>query len=320
MTKKIRILGIAPYKGLVTLMKQCALQYPEIELNAMAGNMEQGLAVARRYSEQYDIIVSRANTANMISQAVHIPVIDIGIGYYDVLRCIKMAQNTGTKFALLGFQSLTTIAKNLCDLLQIKLDIFSFSPESWKDSDRLLDNMKEQGYKTVICDMIPYDHAKLIGITPIILTSSAESVRLAIEGAIRTWHQNQRLLSSNAMLQTLIHSSSNRHLILDLNGNCLYSTLDAGKEDAFIDCLKKEISKTSSIPSAPASPRRERSPTSFSVSCHPRSRSAIPNTASPLWTKKGQKKTFLKAFTATQSSHAASSLPPKNSPPPTHRS
>ena len=80
--------------------------------------------------------------------------------------------------------------------------------------------MKEQGYKTVICDMIPYDHAKLIGITPIILTSSAESVRLAIEGAIRTWHQNQRLLSSNAMLQTLIHSSSNRHLILDLNGNC----------------------------------------------------------------------------------------------------
>lgn len=32
---------------------------------------------------------------------------------------------------LLGFQSLTVIAKNLCDLLQIKLDIFSFSPENW---------------------------------------------------------------------------------------------------------------------------------------------------------------------------------------------
>ena len=246
--KKIRILGIAPYKGLVTLMKQCALQYPEIELTAFSGSMEQGLAIARRYSEQYDIIISRANTANMISQAVHIPVIDIGIGYYDVLRCIKMAQNTSTKFALLGFQSLTLIAKNLCDLLQIKLDIFSFSPENWTDSDRLLDNMKEQDYKTVICDMIPYDHAKMIGITPIILTSSAESVKQAIESAIRTWHQNQKLLSSNAMMQTLIHSSSNRHLILDLDGNCLYSTLDAEKEDLFISCLKKEISKSKNIP------------------------------------------------------------------------
>lgn len=168
--KKIRILGIAPYKGLVTLMKQCALQYPEIELTAFAGSMEQGLAIARRYSEQYDIIISRANTANMISQAVHIPVIDIGIGYYDVLRCIKMAQNTSTKFALLGFQSLTVIAKNLCDLLQIKLDIFSFSPENWKDSDRLLDNMKEQDYKTVICDIISATEQIAPSDTPLMIT------------------------------------------------------------------------------------------------------------------------------------------------------
>ena len=149
---------------------------------------------------------------------------------------------------LLGFQSLTVIAKNLCDLLQIKLDIFSFSPENWTDSDRLLDNMKEQGYKTVICDMIPYEHAKMIGITPIILTSSAESVRESIENAIRTWHQNQKLLSSNAMMQTMIQSSSNRHLILDLDGNCLYSTLDGEKEDLFISSLKKEISKSKNIP------------------------------------------------------------------------
>ena len=35
MIKKIRILGIAPYKGLATLMKQCALQYPEIEFTAL---------------------------------------------------------------------------------------------------------------------------------------------------------------------------------------------------------------------------------------------------------------------------------------------
>ena len=36
MIKKIRILGIAPYKGLATLMKQCALQYPEIEFTDYA--------------------------------------------------------------------------------------------------------------------------------------------------------------------------------------------------------------------------------------------------------------------------------------------
>ena len=243
MIKKIRILGIAPYKGLVTLMKQCALQYPEIELTAYAGSMEQGLAIAKRYGEHYDIIISRANTADMISRSVHVPVIDIGIGYYDVLRCIKMAQNSGTKFALLGFQSLTVIAKNLCDLLQIHVDIFSFSVDNWKDSSNLLDRMKEQGYKTVVCDMIPYDHAKMIGLTPILLTSSSESMKQAMENAIGTWQQYQKLCNSNAMMQSLIRSSSNQYLILDLGGHCHYSTVDDEKEEDFIQCLQKELVK-----------------------------------------------------------------------------
>lgn len=39
-------------------MKQCALQYPEIEFTAYAGSMEQGLALAKRYSEHYDVIIS----------------------------------------------------------------------------------------------------------------------------------------------------------------------------------------------------------------------------------------------------------------------
>ena len=56
--KKIRILGIAPYQGLVTLMNQCALQYPEIELTAISGNMEHGYAIAKRSYDQYDIIIS----------------------------------------------------------------------------------------------------------------------------------------------------------------------------------------------------------------------------------------------------------------------
>lgn len=92
--RKVRILGIAPYRGLVHLMNQCAAHYPDIELNAMLGNMEEGLALAKKYYSGYDMIISRANTASMISQAVPVPVVDIGIDYYDVLRCIKIPSLT----------------------------------------------------------------------------------------------------------------------------------------------------------------------------------------------------------------------------------
>ena len=260
MIKKIRILGIAPYKGLATLMKQCALQYPEIEFTAYAGSMEQGLALAKRYSEHYDVIISRANTAKMISQSVHIPVIDIGIGYYDVLRCIKMAQNTGTKFALLGFQSLTVIAKNLCDLLQIHVDIFSFSVDNWKGSGDLLDRMKEQGYKTVVCDMIPYDHAKMIGLTPILLTSSAESVKQAMENAIGTWQQYWK--AAAIIPQSMMKKRKN------LSRACKKSLENAALPPGVLSLSHWE---TSCIPSAPAWLRKGISLISSSASCYPRS-------------------------------------------------
>ena len=57
--RKVRILGIAPYRGLVHLMNQCAAHYPDIELNAMLGNMEEGLALAKKYYSGYDMIISR---------------------------------------------------------------------------------------------------------------------------------------------------------------------------------------------------------------------------------------------------------------------
>ena len=98
MDKKIKILGIAPYEGLAALMRQYEEQRQDIKLTAMFGNMEKGVSIAQEYFMEYDLIISRANTAAMISNAVPIPVTDIKIDYYDVLRCIKMAEQTHTRF------------------------------------------------------------------------------------------------------------------------------------------------------------------------------------------------------------------------------
>ena len=63
----------------------------------MLGNVETGLYLAKEHYRNYDIIISRANTASRIAKGVPIPVIDIGIDYYDVLLCLKTAENTKTK-------------------------------------------------------------------------------------------------------------------------------------------------------------------------------------------------------------------------------
>ncbi len=225
MDKKIKILGIAPYEGLAALMRQYGELRQDIKLTAMFGNMEKGVAIAKEYFMEYDLIISRANTAAMISKSVPIPVTDIKIDYYDVLRCIKMAQQTHTRFAFIGFRSLTDIAQTLCDLLQTPIDIFSISTSS--EATVLLDKLKKLDYETVICDTVPYDYAKMIGITPILLTSSMESLKASVDHAIDEYERNFEIYQNAKLMRHVLKNSSSDYVVLDMNGQCLFSTFEA---------------------------------------------------------------------------------------------
>ena len=49
MNHRIRVLGIAPYEGMKTLMSSVVADYPQIDLTLFVGDMEQGLEIARNF-------------------------------------------------------------------------------------------------------------------------------------------------------------------------------------------------------------------------------------------------------------------------------
>lgn len=73
MSKKIRILGIAPYEGLKQLMEEYACQRKDLDFVSLLGSMEEGAALAKEYYSDFDIIISRANTADLIKKAFPSP-------------------------------------------------------------------------------------------------------------------------------------------------------------------------------------------------------------------------------------------------------
>ena len=48
MQSPIRVLGIAPYEGMKTLMANLAEEYPQVNLTLFVGDRELGLEIARR--------------------------------------------------------------------------------------------------------------------------------------------------------------------------------------------------------------------------------------------------------------------------------
>lgn len=240
MGKKIRILGIAPYEGLKKLMEEYAYQRNDFDFVSLLGSMEEGASLAKEYYQDFDFIISRANTADLIKKNVPITVIDVGIGYYDILRCLKAAEATHTKFALLGHLSLTKAAKTLCSLLKIEIPVFSIANTT--EALHTLHTLAAENYQTVICDTVAYEAAQKSGLTPILLTSSMESLETAVNRAFYLWETNKQTMFTLSMLKETLKSSPGDYLILNENGTLLYSTLQGNFLQSIQLQLKKEFS------------------------------------------------------------------------------
>ena len=88
--KKIKILAFAPYAGMKELMNSVAARRSDIELTALVGDMQDGLNAAARALESgdFDIIVSRGGTAELLSRSVSLMTLDITVTLGDILQAV----------------------------------------------------------------------------------------------------------------------------------------------------------------------------------------------------------------------------------------
>ncbi|MDF2611947.1 MAG: Response regulator containing CheY-like receiver, AAA-type ATPase, and DNA-binding domain, partial [Lachnospiraceae bacterium] len=130
MSNKIHVLGIAPYEGMRNIMEKIAADRDDLVLDVYVGDLNKGVEIAQKnFHSNYDVIISRGGTAEMIGQITTIPVIEISLSVYDILRAMKLAENYSDRYAIVGFPGITGSAHLLCDLLQYKTDIFTIHSE-----------------------------------------------------------------------------------------------------------------------------------------------------------------------------------------------
>ena len=135
--KKIKVLGIAPFESMSTLMLQAGAKRNDISLTVYTGDLEDGAAIASRYTQNdFDFIISRGGTAQLIRQVSSIPVIEITISLYDLLRCIQLAQSASNHYALIGFPNITKNTHFINTLLNYKMDIYTI--DNQKEAEKVL--------------------------------------------------------------------------------------------------------------------------------------------------------------------------------------
>lgn len=238
--KKVRILGIAPYRGMKTIMQKIAEERDDIELDVFVGDLQKGVEIARdnAYSD-YDIIISRGGTAQMIARSTHTPVVEIGLSVYDILRAIKLSENYEQRYAITGFPGITENAHLLCDLLRYDIDIFTIHDET--EVEATLQDLRNRGYRMVLCDMISNTFAKRLGLNAILITSGAESISSAFDQAVKLCRSRFAIKSENLFYREILNGASGQTIVMKENGDIFFSSVSGEAARELQNLLISEI-------------------------------------------------------------------------------
>ena len=179
---KIKTLFVAPYAAMENLIEECGKIDTELDVLVRVGNLQDGVAVAKEMNGQgIDVIISRGGTAKMIEEVVDIPVVDVHVSGYDMLRTLTLANDFPTKKAIVGFSNFTSGAKAIIDLSDIDVDIFTINND--QEIEPLVQRLKNEGYQLIMGDVITVQAVSKIGLHGILIQSGREAIFEAFKEA-----------------------------------------------------------------------------------------------------------------------------------------
>ena len=91
---RIKTLVIAPYPVMTHLIEDCRQEEQQLDIHLKVANLQEAIPVAKAAEDQgFDVIISRGGTSKLIEDEVNIPVIDIHVSGYDMLRVLTLAND-----------------------------------------------------------------------------------------------------------------------------------------------------------------------------------------------------------------------------------
>ncbi len=227
---KIRILAIVPYIGMKKIVEDAASKYPDIDLTTRIGTREGALEIVRSYDiNTFDIILARGGTTKIIASHVNIPVVEIKISVYDILRAIKLAENYNNHFAIIGIPAITESARLLCNLIQNDIKIVTL--EKYADSKNALQGLLNEGYEMAICDMATTQIAYEVGMNYILIASGTESIDAALKQSIEQARLFQFYRQREKQFMAAFSGDPDSLFIYDRNGTLIFNSIIRSAEN-----------------------------------------------------------------------------------------
>ena len=214
---------IAPYKKMGELFSEICQEFNK-KIIIKIGDLEEGAHQAVELEEQgmIDVVISRGGTAIAIKKKVtNLPVVEVQISGFDLIRALHQARKETNKVAVVGFYPFTYGIKGLGDIMNIDIEILTLE-ENWYEHplyiEKKLKEIKKKGYNWIVGDNISVKIAEQLGMNTALVESGKEALMQSILEAERVAEVRKRELEKTKRIKSIIDFAHEGIITVDREG------------------------------------------------------------------------------------------------------
>ena len=244
---------IAPCDSLASIATEIVRQI-DMDVQIKTALLGDAIDVAKQLqSEGIQVLISRGGTALVLQNApeLNLPVVEIRITAYDIVRAMAEARDFGPRIGVIGFENMVLGASTLETILETTIQEFVL--ESPNEIEGKVQNAIKQGVDALIGGVITVKTAEKLGINAVLIESGQEAIRHAIDEAIRVLrvkkHENAKAEQVKLILDSVsdgIVSFDTRERITVFN-RAMQNLTGVRREDAIGQNVARIIPKIHSI-------------------------------------------------------------------------
>ncbi|NLG78437.1 MAG: sigma 54-interacting transcriptional regulator [Firmicutes bacterium] len=210
---------IAPYENLAAMALEVSrsIRKPVRVERALLGEAPE---VARRLKKEgVQVLISRGGTALMLQDApdLGLPVVEIRVTAYDVVRAVAKARLFGRRIGIVGFENMVLGASTLGEAMDV--DIKELVLEHARDADEMVRAALQDGVDALIGGVITVRTAEKHGVRAVLIESGPEAVRQAIDEASRVLWVKKREMARAEQFKLIIDNVSDGIIAVDDTGH-----------------------------------------------------------------------------------------------------
>jgi len=172
---------VAPYEELAEVTRQVCKDLGLAAIVAV-GDLDEGIEIARELVAQgAEVIVSRGGTARAISEALDVPVVEIVVSAFDLVRTLAAAKVYGRRIGVVGFRNVIYGCRSLAEILDVKIEELEIRVAD--EVSTVIEEAKDSGLEVIVGDVVSVRYGLEFGLAALLVSSGKEAIGLALRQA-----------------------------------------------------------------------------------------------------------------------------------------